>query len=71
MNQLATSQIEKSRALVRAFQRLDKAEAAYRAAQVEMDRAFQPWAAKRSISRDEAREHLTSTGLLAKRTTGA
>lgn len=53
-----------TRALARAFTKLDKAEAAYRAAQRDFDKAYQPWAAGVVTNRDEARTSLTLCGLL-------
>jgi hypothetical protein len=58
------TQIERSRRLASAFQRLDKAEAAVQAARAAVTEAFNPWAAGRCINRDKAREQLVSTGFL-------
>ena len=61
------TQLQRTRALVEAFKKLDAAEAARREAQAAVNAAFGPWAARRSISRDEAREQLVSTGHLPRR----
>lgn len=61
------SQLDRTRTLADAFTKLDQAEAAYRAAQLAVEAAFQPWASGRSIGRDEARAHLVSTGYLPRR----
>lgn len=66
-----TNQIEKTRTLARAFNKLDKAEAAYLAAKRDLDVAFQPWAAGKRACRDEARQQLVSTGYLQARRIGA
>lgn len=63
----ARAQLRLTRALARAMARYDKLEAALRAANAEVDAAFGPWAAGRTIARDEAREQLTSTGYLPRR----
>lgn len=61
------AQLQRTRALAEAFSQLDAAEAAYREAQAAVTSAFGPWSAGRSISRDEAREQLVSTGHLPRR----
>jgi len=61
------TQLQRTRALAEAFAQLDQAEAAYRDAQTAVTAAFGPWSAGRSISRDEAREQLVSTGHLPRR----
>lgn len=61
------TQLQRTRALAEAFSQLDAAEAAYRDAQAAVTAAFGPWSAGRSISRDEAREQLVSTGHLPRR----
>jgi hypothetical protein len=53
--------------LARKFKKLDRAEEALRAAQVELDGVFQPWSAGRRIGREKAREQLISTGYLPRR----
>ncbi|MEC9067854.1 MAG: hypothetical protein VX569_11305 [Pseudomonadota bacterium] len=61
------TQLQRTRALADAFAQLDAAEQAYREAQAAVSAAFGPWSAGRSISRDEAREQLISTGHLPRR----
>lgn len=61
------TQLQRTRALADAFAQLDQAEAAYREAQAAVTAAFGPWSAGRSISRDEARGQLVSTGHLPRR----
>jgi hypothetical protein len=62
-----TPQIRLTRALARAMAKQQRAEALLRAATAEVDAAFGPWAAGRSVSQAEAREQLTSTGFLPPR----
>lgn len=63
------TQLQRTRQLARAFNKMDAAEAAYRKAQREFDTAYQPWAAATGAvtNRDEARCMLVSTGYLPKR----
>lgn len=61
------SRLQRSHRLARAFKRLDRAEELAAAARAAFDVEFGPWSAGRSINRDEAREHLVSTGLLEPR----
>lgn len=61
------TQLTRTRRLARAFRRLEADEARVAASKLAFDREFNPWAAGRSINRDEARVHLVSTGFLEKR----
>ena len=63
----ADTQLQRTRDLAEAFAQLDFAEAMVREAQAAVSAAFGPWAAGRSIGRDEAREQLISTGHLPRR----
>lgn len=65
------TRLQLTRALARAFARKQRAEALLRQAEAEIDAAFTPWAAGRSIDRDTAREQLISTGHLPIRTARA
>lgn len=55
---------QRAKALARAMARTDKLRAQLAQALAAEDAAFGPFAAGRSISRDQAREQLTSLGLL-------
>lgn len=61
------TQLQRTRRLAQAFNRLDRAEAALRKAKADFDSAYQPWAADQVTNRDEARDMLVSTGYLEKR----
>lgn len=61
------TQLQKSRALARAFIQRERALALLADADAAIDVHFPPWAAGRSISRDEARRQLISTGHLPER----
>jgi hypothetical protein len=61
------TRLQLTRDLARAFAREQRAEALLRAARQEIDAAFGPWAAGRTIARDEARDQLISTGFLPHR----
>lgn len=58
------TQRQRTRRLAQAFTRLERAASELRDAERDLDDAFFPWAAGRSISRSTAREHLASVGLL-------
>jgi hypothetical protein len=61
------TQLDRTRDLADAFAKLDAANEAMREAQSVVDEAFRSWAAGRTISRDEARTQLVSTGYLPRR----
>lgn len=61
------TRLQLSRKLASALAKEDRARAALAKAQAEVEAAFMPWAAGRSISRDQARAQLASTGHLPQR----
>lgn len=58
------TRLQQTRKLAQAFKRYDRALAELENARRDLDDAFFPWAARRSINRDIAREQLVSTGYL-------
>lgn len=63
----APTRLQLTRALAKAMAAEDRALAALAKARAEVDAAFHPWARGRSISRDQARAELASTGHLPER----
>jgi hypothetical protein len=61
------SQLQRTRLLASAFKRMERHEDAYLEAKREFEHQFGPWAAKRRIDRNTAREQLVSTGFLQPR----
>lgn len=58
------TRLQETRALARAFKRLDAAEQLLAQRKAEFDAVYQQWAVDRVISRDMARKQLVSTGFL-------